>query len=164
MRGPLIHREPANDRERAQRHPETTDLEREAARVIAEEHMPETNPVLNQRADVAPHIPPAVAHVASGLSLVLVGASGFLPSPFNVVAFALGFVAAYLGGVALPQPKFLAASPIANKALLPMLGTLATAFAALADATTGPLHAGLALVGLILSWLAGKMSEQPKAQ
>ena len=78
---PLIHREPANDRERAQLHPETTDLEREAARVATE--------------GVAP-MPPNDAPVSPTGAAVIDGK--------GVALKIAAFVVLLAGAVAIKQP------------------------------------------------------------
>lgn len=111
-----------------------------------------------------PLITSALAHASSGLSPLLVLASGFTPPPINVVIFILGFIAAFLGGLPLPTPGFVADRPRLPATLVPgalALSTVAGTMAA--QMPDGPAKAGVALAALGLAWAAGKLVPHPEA-
>lgn len=103
-----------------------------------------------------PIIPVWLATVSTALSPVLYLVSTFVPPPWGLIAFGLSFVAAFLGGLALPVPKFLAGKAVLPAFLVPIVATLVPVLVSLAQGMApGVARHALELSAIVLTALAG---------
>ncbi len=112
-----------------------------------------------------PLIPSWLAAVSTALGPVLYLVSNVVPPPWGLILFGLAFVAAALGGLALPVPKFLVGKAVLPAALVPAVASLVPIALGFAQTLQpGYLKQGMELASIVLATLAGIPASVPTAK
>lgn len=108
-----------------------------------------------------PLIPASLNALALAIGAALFGASGYLPTPYSLVAAGLGSVALFLAGLGFRLPAWAAGKPLLPATLVPLALSAKTILEQVAPLLPGNAQVYSAAAIGFLSLLAGVMIPEP---